>query len=365
MSIAPVRVLIVDDSVVVRKLVTEILQAEPGITVSGAVQNGKIALARIPQLNPDLITMDVEMPEMNGIEAVKEIRKSWPRLPVIMFSTLTKRGAEAALDAMAAGATDYVCKPGTSGSLDETITRIKTELVPKIRVLVPRILLAAPNDNLQVIRELHSRKNSAAPEILVVGCSTGGPNALAQVVQALPENFRLPVVVVQHMPPVFTKTLAERLNSKSAINVVEAQAGDEVRPGTVYIAPGNFHITLHRKGTHVAVGLNQTPPENSCRPAVDVLFRSAADLYGETVLALVMTGMGYDGWRGSEAIKASGGLVFAQDEASSVVWGMPGQVVRNGLADKVIPLSAIAGELINSANKCNATLVGYTSQVRS
>ncbi len=347
MSAIKIRILVVDDSVVIRKLLTETLASDPEIEVAGVAANGKIALAKIPQINPDLVTMDVEMPELNGLETVRELRKTWPKLPVIMFSTLTKRGSEATLDALAAGATDYVNKPANVGSVQEAIARIRQELIPKIHTLVRKHAPSVSAAGHAVTRfpAITRPKLRHDIHVLAIGCSTGGPNALALVLPSLPRDFPVPVVIVQHMPPVFTRSLADRLSAKSAIPVVEASDGMALAAGHAYIAPGDFHITFERVGVAVHVRTSKGPPENSCRPAVDVMFRSAAEVYGAGVLALVMTGMGYDGWRGSEHIHNANGTIFVQDEASSVVWGMPGQIATTGLADKVLPLEQIALEL--------------------
>jgi len=352
-----IRVLVVDDAVVVRKIVTDALANDPHIEVVGAAANGRIGLAKIPQVNPDIITLDVEMPEMDGLETLAAIRKSFPKLPVIMFSTLTSRGAATTLDALALGANDYVTKPSNVGQVGTAIQRIREDLIPKIKALVklPGIgsEFAPPGlgipEALPVIAD-HPRRTAPQQkqrvEVLAIGVSTGGPNALAELVPALPADFPVPVLIVQHMPPVFTKLLAERLDSKSTLAVAEAYSGAVVEPGRVWLAPGDYHMVLGRAGTKITVRTNQERPENSCRPAVDPLFRSVAEVYGNGALAVVLTGMGQDGLHGAEVICAAGGQVLAQDEASSVVWGMPGFVARAGLADKVLPLEEMATEII-------------------
>jgi len=359
---ARIRVLIVDDAVVVRRLVSDALASDPDIEVVGTAANGRIALQKIPQVNPDILTMDVEMPEMDGIETVRALRPLYPSLPVIMFSTLTERGGIATLDALAAGASDYVTKPANVGSVALAQQRVRDDLIPRIKLLAGRsvALPAAPKPSANawppasrpvavapiaarpIVRPVHG---DTRPAIVAIGVSTGGPNALAALIPALPADLRAPVVIVQHMPPMFTRLLAERLNAQSPLAVREATAGMSVTPGTVTIAPGDFHMVLERHGTDVRVMLNQAPPENSCRPAVDPLFRSAVALYGARALGVILTGMGQDGLRGCEGIREARGGVLAQDEASSVVWGMPGFVVRAGLADKVLPLPDIAGEI--------------------
>ncbi len=339
----PVRVLIVDDSVVVRKLLCEALATSAEVSVAGTASSGAIALAKIPQLNPDVITLDIEMPGLNGIQTLVEIRKLYPKLPVIMFSTLTERGAAITLEALSLGASDYATKPSNTGSLSAAKDQVRQELVAKILCLVPRHVKPVP---LPVVPAAKRSSAGQAVDIVAIGVSTGGPNALAVVIPQLPKDFPVPVVVVQHMPPLFTKLLAERLASRSALLVREGQAGKALEPGHAWIAPGDHHMTVARNGTGVVLNLNQEPPENSCRPAVDVLFRSVADVYGPRVLGVVMTGMGSDGARGARHIREVGGEIVVQDEASSVVWGMPGAVVGAGAADKICPLSEISQEIV-------------------
>jgi len=339
-----IRVLVVDDSVVIRKLISDGLAKDPAIEICGAAANGRIALQKIPQCNPDLLTMDIEMPDLDGIETVRELRKTYPRLPVIMVSTLTERGASATLAALSAGASDYVTKPANVGALTEGAKRIQEELIPKIKSLC-RYSDGAPPASTPLMLPRPAAAHDP-PAVLAIGCSTGGPNALAELIPQLPGNLPVPVVIVQHMPPLFTRMLAERLNTNSKLNVVEAAEGMRVEPGMVLIAPGNYHMILTRKGAAVVVALNQDPQENSCRPAVDVLFRSVACVYGGASLGIILTGMGQDGLRGCEWIREAGGQVLVQDEASSVVWGMPGFVAKAGLADQVLPLDSIAPEAL-------------------
>lgn len=349
-----IRVLVVDDSVVVRRIVTEVLGQAPDIEVAGIAANGKIAVQKLTQVAPDLVTLDVEMPEMDGLATLKAIRATHPRLPIIMYSTLTERGAVTTLEALAAGATDYVTKPANVGSVNEARDRIATELVPKVRALCGRVerrpfkpatLPAAAAHPAAPARP----RNPSLPQrvdVVGIGSSTGGPNALTELFAKLPASFPVPIVVTQHMPPLFTRYLAERLNEVSGLTVREATNGVRLEPGTAWVAPGDHHLTIRQDGPRMTVVLNQEPPENSCRPAVDPMFRSLASVYGAKVLGVVLTGMGHDGGVGSDHIKAAGGQVIVQDEATSVVWGMPGTVADAGLADQVLPLPAIADELI-------------------
>ena len=361
-----IRVLVVDDAVVVRKIVTDALSTDPLIDVVGTAPNGRLALAKIPQLNPDLVTLDIEMPVMNGLEALREIRRTYPRLPVIMFSTLTERGAAATLDALALGASDYVTKPSNVGSVVIAQQRVRDELIPKIRSLCWRVtgVVASGVATPAVVGGATTAPAKPAPggdmpraprltdalrsrvDIIAIGVSTGGPNALARIIPDLPKDLPVPVVIVQHMPALFTKLLAERLDAESAVTVREGSGGTTIMPGHVYIAPGNYHMFLRNDDGAIRLATNQAPPENSCRPAVDVLFKSVGELFGGRALAVVLTGMGQDGLRGCEFVAAAGGQVVAQDQASSVVWGMPGFVANAGLADRLLPLDQVAGEIV-------------------
>ena len=377
-----IKVLVVDDSVVVRRLIVDSLTGAPDIEVVGTAANGLLAQAKIDQLKPDAVTMDIEMPEMDGIAAVRELRKRHKQLPVIMFSTLSAAGASATLEALSAGATDYVTKPSNVGSIAESIAAVREQLVPKIHALVGRRRPTGPGGPGGPVpgrpgpgspgarpgapvpgRPGLAPARPAAPatagparparpratgriDILAIGCSTGGPDALTKVLQALPTDLPVPIVVTQHMPPVFTRMFAERLDRSTPLRVLEAGDGMELAPGTVYIAPGDRHLVLQRRSTATLTQLSGAPPENSCRPAVDVMFRSVASLFGASAFAAVLTGMGYDGRGGAKVLREAGAEILAQDEASSVVWGMPGAVVGAGLADEIVPLDRIAAALI-------------------
>jgi two-component system chemotaxis response regulator CheB len=283
-----IRILVVDDSVVIRKLLSDTLSGDRALEVVGVASDGRIALAKIPQLKPDLVTLDIEMPVMNGLETLAALRKLYPNLPVIMFSTLTERGATATLDALSLGASDYATKPSNTGSPAVAIERIRSELIPKIKALCGRVipLTLVPLPQVRPVAKVRVRSN-ARIEIVAIGTSTGGPNALAEVLPRIPSDFPVPIVVVQHMPPIFTRLLADRLASHSAIPVEEGTAGVILSPGHAWIAPGNFHMKVIRAGVSWRLDLNQGPQENSCRPAVDVLFRSVAAACGANVLAVV------------------------------------------------------------------------------
>jgi two-component system chemotaxis response regulator CheB len=350
-----IRVLVVDDSVVFRRLVSETLTSDPAIEVVGTAANGRIALQKIPQVNPDLVTLDVEMPEMDGLQALAELRKTWPRLPVIMFSSHTERGAAETLDALALGATDYFTKPSSVGGLDAALEVLRTQLIPEIKALCAGVTNAPPPPGsrpsslgaAQPAAPRPSRAHLATRvEAVLIASSTGGPNALAAVFAALPGDLPVPILIVQHMPPTFTKLLAERLTAEHRVPVEEGASGTLLQPGRAWIAPGDYHMITVRDGTQVRLLIHQDPPENSCRPAADVLFRAAARTFGNGCLAVVLTGMGQDGLRGCEHVREAGGQILAQDEATSVVWGMPGYVAKAGLADRVLPLSLIGPEIV-------------------
>jgi two-component system chemotaxis response regulator CheB len=343
------RVLIVDDAVVVRRILTESLSADPDLEVTSAA-NGRIALAKIPQVNPDIVTLDMEMPEMDGLTTLKEIRKVYPKLPVIMFSTLTERGGAATLDALTAGANDYVTKPANVGSVAAAFSRIKADLIPKIKALCG-FHETSPVELARAAPTARAPAPAKPIEIVAIGVSTGGPNALSDMMPLLPRDLPVPIVIVQHMPPIFTKLLADRLAGQCEIDVKEGAANMPLRAGQAIVAPGGCHMVVQRQGVRVVIGTNMEPPLNSCRPAVDMLFRSVASIYGASTLGIILTGMGNDGLRGCELIHEAGGRILIQDEASSVVWGMPGFVSRAGLADKSLPLAEIAGEIVRCVNQ--------------
>lgn len=332
-----VRVLVVDDSPVMRRLLANVLSADALVAVVGFAASGDQALQQIPQLRPDVITLDVEMPGIDGIETLKKIRALYPRIRVLMLSSLTERGAPATLKALMHGASDYVAKPQSANSPEQSLEYLRRELLPRVRQFSPiehcRPVLSG------LSRAVAKPGVGAAPKALLIGISTGGPQALTEVLPSIPPNFPLPILIVQHMPPVFTRLLAQRLAEASKIRVEEGVQGRLLQPGLALLAPGGRHMRVRRMAGGVAVDLDDRPPENSCRPAADVLFRSAADVWGGQVLAAVLTGMGQDGLRGVEVLKKHGATVIAQDKASSIVWGMPGAVSHAGLADEVVSLS--------------------------
>jgi len=341
------RVLIVDDAVVVRRSLSDAIAGDPALEVAGTASNGRLALAKFPSLKPDIVLLDIEMPEMDGLETVRQLRKIDARIPIIMFSTLTEHGASATLEALSLGASDYVTKPSNT-DMTGTIGKISQELIPRIHALcripgpsaVPAFTPPPP-------RQTRSRLLLPA-QIVAIGVSTGGPDALARLIPSLPADLSVPVVVAQHMPPVFTTMLAARLSAKSALPVHECKSGVPLRPGCIFLAPGDYHMVIKNADGVVQLQTHQGPKENFCRPSVDVLFRSVSEVFGARALAVVLTGMGQDGLKGCEHLQKAGARIVVQDEATSVVWGMPGFVARAGLADKVLPLDQIAAEIQRS-----------------
>ncbi|MFM8954022.1 MAG: chemotaxis-specific protein-glutamate methyltransferase CheB [Planctomycetaceae bacterium] len=345
----PIGVLICDDSATIRGILTATLAADPDLKIVGTAVNGAVCLDTIAATRPDVVLLDVEMPVMDGLTALREIRKRFGKLPVVMFSSLTERGAKATVDALLAGANDYVAKPAGLNA-DDVAARIRSDVIGRIKSLVPRgtasmpVRGAAAGPTSGGSKVSRPARNSRI-EGVVVAVSTGGPTALAEVLPAFVPEARVPIIIVQHMPAFFTAALAERLAKVSGLPVREATEGESVKPGEVLLAPGGRHVELVGDAAQPRIRLTDDPPENSCRPSADVLFRSAVRLWGGGTLGVVLTGMGRDGLAGSRAIVAAGGGVIAQDEFSSVVWGMPGEVVRAGLADAVLPLSQVGVEI--------------------
>lgn len=341
-----IRVMVVDDSALICQLVTTILSRDPTIEVVGTAPNGRVALSRINELRPDILTLDVEMPEMDGLEFLRILRKEHRNLPVVMLSTHTERGASITLDCLYLGADDYITKPtalepeGLLSLARELIAKIKLHTVPP-----PRFEPASLSAVAKAPRFAAPPGRTARVQAVVVGSSTGGPNALTDLLCALTPRFPVPVLIVQHMPPLFTKTLADRLASQSGLDVREALNGASLSPRAVWIAPGDHHLEVMPGPSGLKLVVHQGPHENSCRPSVDVLFRSAAYAYGPGVLAVILTGMGRDGLSGCRRIRESGGRILVQDAPSSVVWGMPGCIAEAGLAEAVLPPREIGFEV--------------------
>ena len=345
-----IRVLVVNDSAVMRRLIAESLSGDPALEVVGAAADGKLALTAAKQLRPDLVLLDVEMPEMDGLQALSALRALDPSIRTIMLSRFTRRGASVTVDALLRGADDHFYLSESNESPTTTIANLREALVPQIKALCfqgPRVKSAEATSSTVAPTAI---KPVVSPirkpiEIVVIGVSTGGPQALSQVMMSFSADWPTPIVIVQHMPPMFTKLLAGQLANRTAMEVSEAVEGDVLRAGHAWIAPGDYHTELVRDDQAMKVRLTQGLHQNCCRPSVDVLFRSVAATYGASALAVVLTGMGQDGLRGSEAIRAAGGQVLVQDEASSVVWGMPGAVAKAGLANQVLPLGQIGSEI--------------------
>jgi two-component system, chemotaxis family, protein-glutamate methylesterase/glutaminase len=359
------RVLVVDDTVVFRRVISDALGGIPGVEVVGMAANGKLALARMATLRPDLMTLDVEMPEMDGIQLLEQMRTDGVRTGVIVLSAVTARSRELTIRALELGAFDFVTKPdgATPGA---NVEQLRARLEPILSAFRQRRMTGAP-----ARREIAAPGRAAAgapshpaaasapraaarsgPPLVLIGVSTGGPNALAELIPALPGNLGAPVFIVQHMPPLFTRPLAASLAAKSLLKVTEAVDGECAQAGHVYIAPGGRHMKLSRgPAGEIVVRITDDPPENNCRPAVDYLFRSAALQFPGQAIAIILTGMGSDGTTGMRLLRRGGCLTIAQDEASCVVFGMPKEAIQAGLVDVVAPLDGIAAAVIRAAGE--------------
>lgn len=351
-----IKVLVVDDSAFMRKAISSMLQEDPEIKVIATAKDGLEAVQMVQELKPDIVTLDVEMPRMDGITALKEIMQKYP-VPVIMVSSLTTEGAKVTLEALELGAVDFI--PKNLAELSVNIVKIKPVLIEKIKTIAKRgIIKRKP-----VLKPTETPKQLETPKIepsrgrftserkigiVSIGTSTGGPKALQEIIPKLPKDFPVPIVIAQHMPPNFTKPFAERLNQLSQLQVKEAEEGEAIKPGVVYIAPGRGHMRLKRRGIEAIVTISEDKEEFIYRPSVDALMLSVAETFPGRSLGVILTGMGNDGAKGCKKIKETGGRVFAQDEESCVVYGMPKAVVEAGIADKVIPLEEMAGEIINA-----------------
>jgi two-component system, chemotaxis family, protein-glutamate methylesterase/glutaminase len=375
-----IKVLIIDDAILFRAAISEAVREDAEIEVIGTAANGRLGLQKMAHQLPDLVILDFEMPELDGLGTVREIRKIWPRLPIIMCSSHTTEGARVTLQALELGANDFVAKPNAKSSSD-AIAILRRELVPRIKTLGHQAQTAAHSQSGgysispdtahdKVTRKSvdtnsfpaqkipstssairHAPMRSGQIDLIVMGVSTGGPPALQQIIPYLPKDLPAPMVIVQHMPEVFTRLLAESLGAKSQVMVAEARAGVMAKPGQVWIAPGGHHVTVSRVNDEIRLDLNNDPPENSCRPAVDVLFRSAAKTCAQKTLAVMLTGMGEDGLQGCKLLHDQGAQIIVQDKKTSVVWGMPGAVARAGYAEQQLPLNEIAHEIVQRLKK--------------
>ncbi|MGA2114788.1 MAG: chemotaxis response regulator protein-glutamate methylesterase [Bryobacteraceae bacterium] len=362
------RVLVVDDTVVFRRIVSDALKAVPGVEVVGTASNGRLAMARIAALQPDLVTLDIEMPEMNGIEVLEAINAAGTKTGVIMLSSLTERGGEMTVRALELGAFDFLTKPEGSDAAGNLV-HLRTCLAAmigaferrrEIRAIlrgaalrsVPEAISAAPAATLP--RPSRGLRCTGSPLVLI-GVSTGGPGALAELVPALPADLGAPVFIVQHMPPMFTQPLAASLDKRSAVRVKEAQDGEAAQSNCAYVAPGGRQMKLApgSKG-EIILRITDDPPENGCKPAVDYLFRSAALHFPGRSVAAILTGMGSDGTDGLRMLKRSGCFSIAQDEASCVVFGMPKEAIKAGVVDTVTPIETIGAAIVRAVRRARA-----------
>ena len=354
----PYRVMVVDDSAVIRGLLTRHLESDPAIKVVTSASNGEAALSALKRHDVEIIVLDIEMPVMDGMTALPLLLKAKPGIKVIMASTLTRQNADISLRAMANGASDYVAKPTSTSELHST-DDFKRELIEKIKAVAQAARSAkgteaaprkpaeegavSPCKSLSPTGPLQLRPApQTPPEVIAIGSSTGGPPALFTLLGDLCTDISLPILITQHMPATFTGLLAEHITRACKATAVEAKDGDAIAPGRIYVAPGNFHMTVARDSTHNVIRIIDGEPENFCKPAVDPMLRSMASIYGSRLLVVMLTGMGHDGRDGSKVVTSAGGSVIAQDEATSVVWGMPGAVATAGLCSAVLPLKEIA-----------------------
>lgn len=357
------KVLIVDDTVVYRKIVSDVLAEIPNVEVVGTAHNGKAALLKIKTLRPDLLTLDIEMPEMSGLELLEHLQTEAPEIGAIMLSTLTHEGGAMTMRALELGAFHFIPKP-QSGTMAQNKVAVKNSLSPLLKAFqrsraVRRVTRNGHGRQRPVARtmappkkapRIFTQKRSGPSSIVGIGISTGGPNALAHMLPQLPADIGVPVVIVQHMPAIFTQSLAKSLNSKCALEVHEAVDGEPLKPNHVYIAPGGkqMKIVAGPDGCQRVVKITNAPPENSCKPAVDYLFRSIAELYVGRATGVIMTGMGSDGTAGLIQMKNNGAFIIAQDEPTCVVFGMPKEPIQRGIVDVVAPLPQISREIINT-----------------
>ena len=361
------RILVVDDSTIARTTIEKIVTAEDDLEVVGKARDGRQALELADRVAPDIVTLDVEMPHLSGLETLKLLAARHPRVKVIMFSAHTAKGAAITMDCLLAGAADYIAKPSNMANREAAVDYIRDQLLPRIRALLldksprrrtpppslrrpnavpvslrkPPVVVAKPTPAVVV-----APAESCGIELLCIGSSTGGPDALARVLTTVRRPLPVPALITQHMPPTFTKALADRLSARTGHRVREAKGGELLEPGDIWVAPGDYHMVIEPRGTRLAIRLNQEAPENSCRPAVDTMLRSVAATVGAGALTVILTGMGSDGAIGCRLLRDKGARVIAQDEASSVVWGMPGAVTNAGLANQVLPVGRI-GAAIN------------------
>lgn len=369
------RVLVIDDSAVARGLMTRWIEEDPDLVLVGAAVDGEQGIRKAEELRPDLIVLDVEMPKMDGLAALPILLKTVPRCRIVMASTLTRRGGEVTIRALSMGAADYAPKPqaGRLAGAEE----FRRDLLAKLKALAPRPIPPVPtardlSPSAPVARSAgavppplakrvfqpvasapisrgSTPRSTSRPSIIAIGSSTGGPEALRNVIAKCSADMSAPIVIAQHMPALFTKILAEHLAKASGLPCKEVENGERLQAGHVYVAPGDFHFTVRRDAAGFYAALDQSPPINFCRPAVDPLFQSVAEVTRGQALGVILTGMGHDGREGVRALRAAGGTILAQDEATSIVWGMPGAVAEAGLADHILPLSEIGSDIVRRA----------------
>ncbi len=337
-----IRVLVVDDSAFMRRIIKEMLNSNPQIEVIDTARNGIEGVEKAMALLPDVITMDIEMPGMNGLEAIDEIMKK-RHIPIIVFSSLSSEGARVTLEALDRGAADYVCKNISRSVLD--VMHMKSELIAKVKAVA-----STPKKEDAIIRDrsfCHIVEHTEKIELVTIGASTGGPKALQEILPAIPEDINSAIIVTIHMPPDFTRAFADRLNVVCKLPVREAEDGEKLKPGAVLVSPGGIHTKIRKNGfTGAYVKIDKEPEDAIYKPSIDVTMKTAAECYRAHVLGVILTGMGHDGTEGIRAIKKKGGVAVAQDEASCTVYGMPRSVVEAGLADRVVPLEKIPHEII-------------------
>jgi two-component system chemotaxis response regulator CheB len=338
----PVRVLVVDDSAFMRFTITKHLNEQPGIQVIGSAHDGNEALELIPKLNPDVVTLDVEMPHMDGLSTLREIMTKFPR-PVVMLSSLTAEGTVETVQALTLGAVDFIAKPVNKATINTVMEEVANKIYKAAGSKVFSLASTSRSSNPSPKATAKStRALTRKDKVVVIGSSTGGPRALNSLIPEIPSSLSAAILIVQHMPAGFTRSLADRLDSLSNIHVKEAEPGDKLEVGRALLAPGGFHLTLDRNGQ---VALNQNPPVHGVRPAIDVAMASLVPLFGRSILGVILTGMGSDGTTGSQLIHEAGGQIIAEDESTCVVWGMPRSVFEAGIADEVLPLNRIAGAI--------------------
>lgn len=347
-----IRVMVVDDSAVIRGLITRILDADPKLQVVASVSDGQRAADRVANTEIDVIILDIEMPVMDGLTALPHILKADPGVKILMASTLTLRNADISMKAMRLGATDYIPKPEASSNINGR-EEFGRNLLEKVRSLgqARRRARKSPSAPMAAQSAVAGKappsitlrpSSRVKPRIIAIGSSTGGPQALFTLLGALTKEVKQPIVITQHMPPKFTTILAQHIGQNTGWPTAEASDGMSVEDGTIYVAPGDFHMVAESRGGSTILRLTSEPPENFCRPAVDPMLRSLSAIYGPAILTVILTGMGHDGMKGAQCVVDNGGTVVAQDEASSVVWGMPGAVATNGLCSAVLPLDELA-----------------------